>query len=223
MFAPTTQTESRTTTLADIIREETDDGRLLVRVLRDIAEGKTDDTKPHHRIAAVKELFRQRFNQMPDHSCGGDDENDSLTAANTAGEKLEKPSDDVPGSDQPSEIAVAAGSEIDHPTENTDSAVLEPEQSREEPRPADNNQGQTLENTDSSDPQPGQDDQEPGPTDLGPVRPLENPGPDEPRSRRAGRAQRRRKRNSTTPPVPHDNGTGNTQLAVDSVVAAGFR
>ena len=195
MFAPTPQTETRPTPLAEIIREETDDGRLIVRVLMDIAQGKIDDTKPHHRIAAAKELFRHRFDHMPDHTCGADDQNDSLTAANTTDEEFKKPSDDVPGSDQPSEIAVAAESEIDHPTENTDSAALEPDQAA----------------------------QEPGPTDLDPVQPRENPDTGEPRSRRTGRARRRQKRNSATPPGPHHNDTGNSQRAVDSVVSAGFR
>ena len=103
---------------AQIIREETDDGRILFRVLRDIAEGRIEDTKPNHRIGAVKELLRHG----PDHSCGEDHKNGAQPAANTTGDEFEKPSGDVSGSDQSPEFTDAAESEVGHPTENTDPA-----------------------------------------------------------------------------------------------------
>ena len=61
MFDQEHQTEQTTTPLADIIREETDDGRLVVRFLIDIMQGKVDDSKPCHRLAAAHQLLNLGF------------------------------------------------------------------------------------------------------------------------------------------------------------------
>ncbi len=43
--------------LADIIREETDDGRLIVRFLIDLMQGTPEDAKPCHRLDAARQLL----------------------------------------------------------------------------------------------------------------------------------------------------------------------
>ena len=54
--------------LADIIKLETSDGRDAVRFLVDVMQGNLQDFKPHHRIAAAKELLRRGFDNTPGHS-----------------------------------------------------------------------------------------------------------------------------------------------------------
>ena len=193
----TNKTENTSTDLAEVIREETDDGRLLVRVLSDIAQGNIEDTKPHHRIAAVKELYRQRRDHTPDQSCGCDNKNGAQSAANTTGEEIKKPPDDSAGPDQPSAIAHAAESELDQPTEITDPAVPEPDQSSEEPDHA------------AIDPDPT----------------PENPYPANPPSKRSrlSRRERRQKRKSTPRPGASGKGLGKPQLASHSIISSGFR
>ena len=61
MFDQEQQTEQTTTPLADIIREETDDGRLVVRFLIDIMQGQIDDSKPCHRLDAARQLLNLGF------------------------------------------------------------------------------------------------------------------------------------------------------------------
>ena len=61
MFATEHQTEDISKPLADIIREETDDGRLVVRFLIDIMQGKVDDSKPCHRLDAARQLLNLGF------------------------------------------------------------------------------------------------------------------------------------------------------------------
>ena len=61
MFATEQQTEEIPKLLADIIREETDDGRLIVRFLIDIMQGKIDDSKPCHRLDAARQLLNLGF------------------------------------------------------------------------------------------------------------------------------------------------------------------
>ncbi len=55
------QPQSETESLADIIREETDDGRLVVRFLIDVMQGKVDDSKPCHRLDAARQLLNLGF------------------------------------------------------------------------------------------------------------------------------------------------------------------
>ena len=237
MFSPThqttTKTESNSTPLAEIIRQETDDGRILVRVLREIAEGKIEDTKPHHRIAAVKELYRQRRENIPDHSCVCDNsENVTQPAGNTTSEEVEMPTDDPPGSDQPTETPLAAESELDNSTENSDSAVPEPDQSQEEPVLSDIDPHQTQESADFAIPDPDQSHEEPDLAEPVPGQTLENPDfAQSPRrrphltrrERRLRAARLLREGNSTIIPSPPDNDPANNQSEVDGVVSAGFR
>ena len=61
MFAKEHQTEEIPIPLADIIREETDDGRLVVRFLIDVMQGKVDDSKPCHRLDAARQLLNLGF------------------------------------------------------------------------------------------------------------------------------------------------------------------
>ena len=61
MFDQEHQTEERPTPLADIIREETDDGRHIVRFLIDVMQGKVDDSKPCHRLDAARQLLNLGF------------------------------------------------------------------------------------------------------------------------------------------------------------------
>ena len=61
MFATEQQTEENLNSLADIIREETDDGRLIVRFLIDVMQGKVDDSKPCHRLDAARQLLNLGF------------------------------------------------------------------------------------------------------------------------------------------------------------------
>ena len=58
--------------LADIIKLETSDGRDAVRFLVDVMQGNLQDFKPHHRLAAAKELLRRGFDNTPAHSDDGD-------------------------------------------------------------------------------------------------------------------------------------------------------
>ena len=51
--------------LADIIKLETSDGREAVRFLVDVMQGNLQDFKPHHRLAAAKELLRRGFDNTP--------------------------------------------------------------------------------------------------------------------------------------------------------------
>ena len=51
--------------LADIIKQETSNGRDIVRFLVDVMQGNLDGFKPCHRIAAAKELLRRGFENTP--------------------------------------------------------------------------------------------------------------------------------------------------------------
>ena len=54
--------------LADIIKQETSDGRDIVRFLVDVMHGNLNGFKPHHRLAAAKELLRRGFDNTPGHT-----------------------------------------------------------------------------------------------------------------------------------------------------------
>ena len=49
------------TELARVIREDTDDGRSIVRFLVNVMEGELRTFKPHHRMAAARELLDRGF------------------------------------------------------------------------------------------------------------------------------------------------------------------
>ena len=52
--------------LAQIVREETDDGRAAIRFLIDAMQGEFPDFKPCHRLSAAKELLQRGFDYLPD-------------------------------------------------------------------------------------------------------------------------------------------------------------
>ena len=54
--------------LADIIRKETDGGRDIVRFLIDAMQGKLEDFKPRHRLAASDRLITRGFDNVPGHT-----------------------------------------------------------------------------------------------------------------------------------------------------------
>ncbi len=62
--------------LAKIVRQETDDGRVAIRFLVDVMQGGLPGFKPHHRLAAARELLRRGFDDTPadDNAGPGDDD-----------------------------------------------------------------------------------------------------------------------------------------------------
>ena len=52
--------------LAQIVREETDQGRTAVRFLVNVMQGELPDFKPCHRLSAAKELLQRGFDYAPD-------------------------------------------------------------------------------------------------------------------------------------------------------------
>ena len=68
MFAPTPQptppeslTAETPPSLADIVREETDDGRLIVRFLLNLMQGNLENAKPCHLLDAARQLLNLGF------------------------------------------------------------------------------------------------------------------------------------------------------------------
>ncbi len=61
MFANTENQEAPAPSLADIVREETDDGRLIVRFLIDVMQGLLENSKPCHRLDAARQLLALGF------------------------------------------------------------------------------------------------------------------------------------------------------------------
>ena len=60
MFAtePQTKTEDQPPTLAEIVREVTDNGRTIINFLHDVMLNRVEDAKMCHRIAAARELAK---------------------------------------------------------------------------------------------------------------------------------------------------------------------
>ena len=54
-----TKTEDQPPTLAEIVREVTDNGRTIINFLQDAMDGKLDGFQPCHRIAAARELAKR--------------------------------------------------------------------------------------------------------------------------------------------------------------------
>ena len=65
--------------LADIIAQETQDGRLIVRFLIDAMQGEFPDFKPCHRLSAAKELLQRGFDYQPDDAEAAEPEPVELT------------------------------------------------------------------------------------------------------------------------------------------------
>ena len=61
MFSNTDSQEAQPPSLADIVREETDDGRLIVRFLIDVMQGLLENSKPCHRLDAARQLLTLGF------------------------------------------------------------------------------------------------------------------------------------------------------------------
>ena len=53
--------EAQSPSLADIVREETDDGRLIVRFLIDVMQGQLENSKPCHQLDAARQLLNLGF------------------------------------------------------------------------------------------------------------------------------------------------------------------
>ena len=60
---PANNPEATTPSLADIVREETDDGRLIVRFLIDVMQGLLEQSKPCHQLDAARQLLNLGFQQ----------------------------------------------------------------------------------------------------------------------------------------------------------------
>ena len=63
MFASTENQEAPTPSLADIVREETDDGRLIVRFLIDVMQGNLEHSQPCHQLDAARQLLNLGFHR----------------------------------------------------------------------------------------------------------------------------------------------------------------
>ena len=63
MFDTEHQTEDAPTPLADIVREVTDDGRLIVQFLFDMMQGKIEESTPWHQLEASRQLAKLGFKE----------------------------------------------------------------------------------------------------------------------------------------------------------------
>ena len=63
MFSNTGNPEAQPPSLADIVREETEDGRLIVRFLIDVMQGLLEQSKPCHQLDAARQLLNLGFLQ----------------------------------------------------------------------------------------------------------------------------------------------------------------
>ena len=66
--------------LADIIREETRGGREIVRFLMDAMQGKLEDFKPRHRLAASDRLITRGFDNVPGHTVAASEDDGRYNA-----------------------------------------------------------------------------------------------------------------------------------------------
>ncbi len=74
--------------LAQVIRQSTDDGTTVCRFLINVMEGELKTFKPHHRIAAARELLARGFD--PRRSGGGRNPEESLPRTRSGGETTER-------------------------------------------------------------------------------------------------------------------------------------
>ena len=209
MFATAHQTTTRTRppTLAEIIREETDDGRFMVRILKDIAEGKTEDAKTCHQLPATMELIRRAFDTIPDHVGDEDGKAGTLQPANVAVEEHTDPETGQP--EEEKEPAPAPiHSEVDE-TGEPESREPGPDQPAEEISPVGPGPDQPAEDSVPGEPFPDQS--------------LEDPDPGETRAGRHARAKRARLRHRNRLLARSNEGEarqprdpGNTPVTVDN-------
>ena len=58
----------RNNEMADLVKADTSGGKDIVKFLVDVMQGKLEGFKPHHRIAAARELIKLAFANVPGHS-----------------------------------------------------------------------------------------------------------------------------------------------------------
>ena len=95
--APDPETEQARQELADYARELTDDGRTVIRLYADVVDGLREDEgfKPHHRIAAGRELLKRGFDYECAHAQTSDD-TQSASEARPHASELETGESDNP-------------------------------------------------------------------------------------------------------------------------------
>ena len=127
--APDPETEQARQELADYARELTDDGRTVIRLYADVVDGLREDEgfKPHHRIAAGRELLKRGFDYERDHAQASDDTQPVSEARPHASELETGESDNPenPASDEEPVDLVAMAKEI--------VANLDPSEFKDEP------------------------------------------------------------------------------------------
>ena len=78
--------------ICKIVREETDDGRDAVRFLVDVMQGSLEGFKPHHRLAAARELLHRGFDDTePDDPDPEQDDEQPVNGRPTSGYRLRTP------------------------------------------------------------------------------------------------------------------------------------
>ena len=80
--SPTPGKSPRNDELADIIKQETSNGRDIVRFLVDVMHGNLDNFKPCHRVASAKELLRRGFDSSPGHTNDEYEDHDDFSSPN---------------------------------------------------------------------------------------------------------------------------------------------
>ena len=75
--------------LCKIVREETDDGRDAVRFLVEVMQGSLEGFKPHHRLAAARELLHRGFDDT--HDDGPDPDELPRAPRRTSSQRLRTP------------------------------------------------------------------------------------------------------------------------------------
>ncbi len=174
--------------LADLIKNETSGGRDTVRFLVNVMNGNLEEFKPHHRIAAAKELLRRGFDDISEQPEDGNNEQ----ADEELLEEPARPQNLSVGADFKPARGLAHDGDADRPR-----APLEHRD--ESPAPASSTGYQ-----DPTDPSAEQSH----PGDPAPNQPPESPDTGGPRPRRVRRARRPRwiRQNRTPVRLPEPNG-----------------
>ena len=82
--APSPTPSSLKTNSQEIIREKTNGGQDIVQFLIEAMQGKLEDFKPRHRLAASDRLITRGFDNAPGHTgAGDDDEHDAVGLIHT--------------------------------------------------------------------------------------------------------------------------------------------
>ena len=92
--APSPERDLRSV-LRKIVREETDDGREAVRFLVEVMQGSLEGFKPHHRLAAARELLHRGFDDTePDDPDPGSEPERPHAGRRSSGHRLYVRDDD---------------------------------------------------------------------------------------------------------------------------------